>query len=317
MGDDLATSSYGIGAVIRRTGVSGPRLRMWEKRYRAVVPQRTPTNRRRYSAEDVERLALLAQLTREGHSISAVANLDLEALNELLEQVGSRPAVRSGSGPESRVLAVGVGLDQVLAGHPSVPIVLEGHFEGLGEALASGDLPQAEVAVIETETLFPDTVASVRELVARVGAQRLVLLYHFCASRTAAALARAIPGLQLLAAPIPDERLRRECLVQIDSLEASPRVAVDSETLPERLYTADQLARLTRISTTVECECPRHLAGLLQGLAAFERYSSECEDRNPDDALLHAFLHRTTARVRRTMEEALQHVMQAEGIEVK
>jgi hypothetical protein len=55
----------------------------------------------------------------------------------------------------------------------------------------------------------------------------------------------------------------------------------------------------------------------LQGLAAFEKYSSECEDRNPADAALHSFLHRTTAAVRRSMEEALDYVVQAEGLSVE
>ena len=55
---------------------------------------------------------------------------------------------------------------------------------------------------------------------------------------------------------------------------------------------------------------------LLQSLSAFETYSQECEDRNPEDALLHAFLHRTTAHVRRIMEEALRHLVRVEGIRV-
>ena len=73
---------------------------------------------------------------------------------------------------------------------------------------------------------------------------------------------------------------------------------------------------IARISTSVDCECPQHLAGLLQGLTAFEKYSSECEDRNPQDAALHAFLHRTTANVRRTMEGALKHLATVEGLDL-
>ena len=88
------------------------------------------------------------------------------------------------------------------------------------------------------------------------------------------------------------------------------------EDIPERIYTTDQLLKFARVSTSVDCECPQHLAGLLQGLAAFEKYSSECEDRNPQDAALHAFLHRATANVRRTMEDALQHLARVEGIEL-
>ena len=40
--------TFGIGAVARRTGLSASNIRMWESRYEAVVPDRTPSNRRLY-----------------------------------------------------------------------------------------------------------------------------------------------------------------------------------------------------------------------------------------------------------------------------
>ena len=122
--------------------------------------------------------------------------------------------------------------------------------------------------------------------------------------------------MTLLKAPVTDKQLRRECLVKLGGgqLETNTIRLDESAPIPDRLYSPAQLSKLTRISTTVDCECPQHLAGLLQGLTAFEKYSSECEDRNPEDAKLHAFLHRTTATVRRTMEEALDHIVKAEGI---
>lgn len=85
--------------------------------------------------------------------------------------------------------------------------------------------------------------------------------------------------------------------------------------IPGRIYQAEQLVWLARVSTAVKCECPRHLAELLQGLSAFESYSKQCEDRNPEDALPHDFLHRSTAHVRRLVEEALRHVVRMEEIE--
>lgn len=62
--------------------------------------------------------------------------------------------------------------------------------------------------------------------------------------------------------------------------------------------------------------CPQHLAGLLQSLIAFENYLMECDDRNPQDALRHAYLHRTTVKARRAMEETLHDVARIEGITV-
>jgi len=67
----------------------------------------------------------------------------------------------------------------------------------------------------------------------------------------------------------------------------------------------------------VQCECPQHLVTLVSSLNAFEDYSEACENRSPEDAVLHAHLHDVTARSRRLMEEALSAVAAAEGISVK
>jgi MerR family transcriptional regulator, light-induced transcriptional regulator len=72
-----------IKAVARRTGLSAHVIRIWEKRYRAVEPARTATNRRLYSEDQIERLALLRDLTRSGHSIGLVAQLRTEELRRL------------------------------------------------------------------------------------------------------------------------------------------------------------------------------------------------------------------------------------------
>ncbi|HAB14973.1 MAG TPA: MerR family transcriptional regulator [Verrucomicrobiota bacterium] len=79
----MAEAHHTIKSVVNRTGLSAHVIRVWEKRYRAVKPDRTDTNRRRYSDDEVERLALLRDVTRGGHSIGAVAKLPVEKLREL------------------------------------------------------------------------------------------------------------------------------------------------------------------------------------------------------------------------------------------
>lgn len=69
--------------VARRTGLSAHVIRVWERRYGAVTPVRTGTNRRLYSEEDIERLSLLRRLTEAGHNIGNVAGLPLARLREL------------------------------------------------------------------------------------------------------------------------------------------------------------------------------------------------------------------------------------------
>jgi DNA-binding transcriptional MerR regulator/methylmalonyl-CoA mutase cobalamin-binding subunit len=77
---------YAIRYVSQRTGLTPHVIRAWEKRYKAVVPLRSPNNRRLYSEDDVQRLLLLKRITGEGHSISHVAELDSSELLELAQQ---------------------------------------------------------------------------------------------------------------------------------------------------------------------------------------------------------------------------------------
>ena len=79
-------SSYAIRYVSQRTGLTSHVIRAWEKRYEAVVPQRSPKNRRLYSEDNVQRLQLLKKLTDSGHNISQVAQLDSKELMELAQR---------------------------------------------------------------------------------------------------------------------------------------------------------------------------------------------------------------------------------------
>lgn len=65
------------------SGLSQHVIRMWERRYSALSPSRTCTNRRMYCDEAVKRLKLLKILTENGHRIGGVARLSTAELEEL------------------------------------------------------------------------------------------------------------------------------------------------------------------------------------------------------------------------------------------
>ncbi len=67
--------TYPLKAVVRSTGLSEHLLRAWERRYRAILPMRTPGGTRRYSDADVARLQLLRAGVEAGHPISELASL--------------------------------------------------------------------------------------------------------------------------------------------------------------------------------------------------------------------------------------------------
>ncbi len=62
-----------IGEVARRTGVTVPTLRAWERRYGLLVPVRTAGGHRRYRDEDVQRVLAVVELTGQGWAVGAAA----------------------------------------------------------------------------------------------------------------------------------------------------------------------------------------------------------------------------------------------------
>ena len=74
---------FAIRIASEQSGLSPHVIRMWEKRYEAVVPDRTGTQRRLYSEKEIERLRLLRIATELGHRISDVASLLSEQLRDL------------------------------------------------------------------------------------------------------------------------------------------------------------------------------------------------------------------------------------------
>ncbi|MEO1858228.1 MAG: cobalamin-dependent protein [Rubritalea sp.] len=78
---------HGIKIATLRSGLTSHVIRTWEKRYKAVQPVRTETNRRQYSDKNIQRLVWLADLTKNGHAISNIAHLSDEELASLHESL--------------------------------------------------------------------------------------------------------------------------------------------------------------------------------------------------------------------------------------
>jgi MerR family transcriptional regulator, light-induced transcriptional regulator len=83
-------TSYPIRAVAKITGLSLDTLRAWERRYKAVVPERSDRGRQ-YGPEHIERLLLLNQLVQKGHAIGGIASRSDEELRGLLTQQPNQP----------------------------------------------------------------------------------------------------------------------------------------------------------------------------------------------------------------------------------
>ena len=99
--EQIPIKTLSIKNVAEKTGLSPQLIRAWENRYKAIVPDRTESNRRLFCESDVLRLQLLKKATDSGHSISQIAKLTFEELlriinaNETIEAKKKADACRN------------------------------------------------------------------------------------------------------------------------------------------------------------------------------------------------------------------------------
>jgi DNA-binding transcriptional MerR regulator len=311
--------TYRIGAVSRLTGVPADTLRVWERRYEVVTPARTVSGTRLYDPEDVGRLSLIKQLVDRGDAISRVARLTMDQLRERVR--GAALPLSEGLAQRTcRVVLLGRTLPDRFANDEDWPdgVELVGSFRDREHFAAEAGSLSPDVVVMEYPTVHADQVREILDLLVQSGAATAVLVYNFAARDT---IERLDPGRILpQRAPLAPAELRRCCLMtHATAVEAAqpPDDASDidlRQPIPARRFDDASLVRVIGLSSTVRCECPHHLADLIGNLSAFERYSSECEVRNAEDAALHAYLHAAAARARSIMETALARVLEAEGV---
>jgi DNA-binding transcriptional MerR regulator/methylmalonyl-CoA mutase cobalamin-binding subunit len=108
---------YPIKVVSQMTGLSVHVIRAWEKRYNVVEPDRTDTNRRLYSEEDIEKLKLLNDALHLGHHIGGIANLSLLELKKLIPKGSNNLSdIKNGVAPiNSEILVEEILSDSMLA----------------------------------------------------------------------------------------------------------------------------------------------------------------------------------------------------------
>jgi DNA-binding transcriptional MerR regulator/methylmalonyl-CoA mutase cobalamin-binding subunit len=150
-----------IRVVCHRTGIQPHTLRVWERRYGAVLPARTPSGQRLYSEADVDKLHLLLRATEDGWRIGQVAGHSIEELRELLASPGGEVDSAGSSDPgfdrllrdcldaaerlDSRALSAA--LDRaslVLSRKQFVEELLVRFLRTVGERWSSGELRPAQ-----------------------------------------------------------------------------------------------------------------------------------------------------------------------------
>lgn len=81
---------YSIRDLENFSGIKAHTIRIWEKRYRVLEPDRTDSNIRMYSESELKKILNVAYLNRNGLKISRIAVLDEDGLTQQVMTVSSR-----------------------------------------------------------------------------------------------------------------------------------------------------------------------------------------------------------------------------------
>jgi MerR family transcriptional regulator, light-induced transcriptional regulator len=305
-------------------------LRVWERRYGVTQPELSPSGQRLYSADDVRRLALLKQLTDSGHAIGSLAPLGMPqlqrvALTHAHALAATQKRERSGAADAPptrawRLVVIGAALANRLK-RPALlrrvgrPVELLGPFTDAPQAAAALKGSGVDALLMYEPHLQQGWLSSIDAAAPALAGVQKAVLYGYAADPVCEALATA--GTALLREPQPDAVVAqwlRSLSMATTAARPLDKLALTADAVPPRRWDDLALVDFAGRSSTVACECPRHVAELLVQLSHFEAYSAECEHRSAADAELHGYLRRVAAASRARFEAALEHVALHEGL---
>jgi DNA-binding transcriptional MerR regulator len=326
---DESTPRYRSGAVARMIQMPVSTLRVWERRYGVAQPATSASGHRLYSAIDVRRLVQLKQLTDTGHAIGSIATLTEEELRQVASTHATSLTLRNDKplalSQPWRVVVVGEALArrlqrQALMRRVGRPIHLVAFYADLVQATATCAGEPIDTLLLHAPRVGPDTPAQIQAAMAACGARQAAMLYGFGATAACDAIAGA--GIVVLR-EAQDDRALAVWLRNLADMAATgdpdsgsglgSTVTLEDAIAPRR-YDDAALTDFASLSSTIACECPRHVAELLMQLSHFEAYSADCESRSPADASLHAYLGRVAGTARGLFESALERVAIQEGL---
>ncbi len=80
-------STFSIKDLENLTGIKAHTIRIWEKRYNLLQPERTDTNIRYYSLSNLQKLLNISYLNNNGYKISKIAALKNDDISQLVKEV--------------------------------------------------------------------------------------------------------------------------------------------------------------------------------------------------------------------------------------
>ena len=87
----MKETNYTIKDLEILSGIKAHTIRIWEKRYRLLSPERTSTNIRFYDDEDLKRILNISMLLKHGFKISKVAGMNDSGIRESIVSINELP----------------------------------------------------------------------------------------------------------------------------------------------------------------------------------------------------------------------------------
>ena len=306
------TGQYRGGVAARLSGLHPETLRVWERRYAIVEPQRSDGGQRLYSVSDVTRLIHIKQLVDLGHAIGVVAKLSPTTLQSMhaaaLERdlFGSRAGsggLANSTGQTSSTLAtreqapvrtalvgamlVADNLQQLI---DDARLCLVAHCPDTSTASSALSQIKAELLITEMPKLDSNAEAMVSKLVHACSAERAVVYYRHASTAVIRRLRRA--GHTVTRSPSAVLAIESQAMASLSAAECSAQAA------PSGVDIA--------LTDGLEPDDTLRLSRLLLEVLAFEREDSVGATWSVEQKQCRAELRRLLMQTRQLLRRSLR-----------
>jgi len=105
------------------SGIKAHTIRIWEKRYRILEPDRTDSNIRTYNETELKKILNVAYLNRNGLKISRIAHLNEDELTKQVMNVSSHDETRDNNFQPGKILMSAIRFNELQFKESLVPFI--------------------------------------------------------------------------------------------------------------------------------------------------------------------------------------------------
>lgn len=92
---ELIKQNFSIKDLENLTGIKAHTIRIWEKRYNILNPDRTATNIRTYDSSNLQKLLNISFLNEHGYKISRISKLNEEEINKMVRNINAKASTEN------------------------------------------------------------------------------------------------------------------------------------------------------------------------------------------------------------------------------